>query len=356
MTSLRDVMKRSRAAFFGPTIRLLFFRLVRKSNKIISEDGDLRKMAFLFPGQGSQAVGMGQDFHREFGFVRELFDMAEEISRINLRQLCFKGPMEELTRTVNLQPAVTVVNLAFLAAVQRETGQPSASAGHSLGEYSALHAAGVVSAEDVIRLVHKRGELMHREALKNKGAMSALLGLAIDVVEEIVDRGRERGAVSVANHNTGQQIVITGESAAVEAVSAFAAEKGAKAIPLKVSGAWHSELIRGAEEDFKSFLQSAAFNAPQSAVVFNVTANTESDPDEIRSIMSRQLCSPVKWYDSMKKLVADEVETFVEIGPGKVLTGLLRKNLPKDYPATVFNVNDLNTFENFIKNTNPARL
>jgi [acyl-carrier-protein] S-malonyltransferase len=292
---------------------------------------------------------MGQDFHQEFGFVRELFDMAEEISRINLRQLCFKGPMEELTRTVNLQPAVTVVNLAFLTAVQREPGKPVVSAGHSLGEYSALHAAGVVSDEDTIRLVHKRGELMHREALKNKGAMSALLGLTIDVVEEIVERGRERGVVSVANHNTAQQIVITGEPAAVAAVSTYAAEKGAKAIPLKVSGAWHSELIRGAEEDFNAFLQTVVFKAPQSAVVFNVTANTESDPDEIRSVMSRQLCSPVKWYDSMKQLVEEEIEIFVEIGPGKVLAGLLRKNLPKDYPATVFNVNDLNTFESFIK-------
>jgi len=306
-------------------------------------------MAYLFPGQGSQVVGMGQDFYQEFGFVRELFDMAEEISRINLRQLCFKGPMEELTRTVNLQPAVTVVNLAFLAAVQRETGKPAVSAGHSLGEYSALHAADVVSAEDTIRLVHKRGELMHREALKRKGAMSALLGLTIDVVEEIVERGRERGVVSVANHNTAQQIVITGEPAAVAAVSAYATEKGAKAIPLKVSGAWHSELIRGAEEDFKAFLQTVAFNSPQSAVVFNITADTESDSDEIRSVMSRQLCSPVKWFDAMKKLVEEKIDIFVEIGPGKVLTGLLRKNLPKDYPATVFNVNDLNTFENFIK-------
>ncbi|MGB5420990.1 MAG: ACP S-malonyltransferase, partial [Desulfobacterales bacterium] len=157
-------------------------------------------------------------------------------------------------------------------------------------------------------------------------------------------------------HNTAQQIVITGEPEAVAAVSAYAAEKGAKAIPLKVSGAWHSELIRGAEEDFKAFLETVAFNSPQSAVVFNVTANTENDPDEIRSIMSRQLCSPVKWYDSMKQLAEDEIDIFVEIGPGKVLTGLLRKNLPKDYPATVFNVNDLNTFENLIKKTSLSNI
>jgi len=212
----------------------------------------------------------------------------------------------------------------------------------------------VVSAEDAIRLVHRRGELMHREALKHKGAMSALLGLTIDAVEEIVERGRERGVVSIANHNTGQQIVITGEPSAVAAVSAYAAEKGAKAIPLKVSGAWHSELIRGAEEDFKAFLKTVAINSPQSAVVFNVTADTEFDPDEIRSVMSRQLCSPVKWHDAMKQLVEEEIEVFVEIGPGKVLTGLLRKNLPKDYPATVFNINDLKTFENFIKMTSSS--
>lgn len=309
----------------------------------------MKKTAFLFPGQGSQSVGMGQDLYQEFDFVRELFDMAEEISKTNLSRLCFKGPMEDLTMTINLQPAVIAVNLACLTSIQKEGIKPTISAGHSLGEYGALRAAGVVSDPDTFRLVHRRGELMHRESKKHTGAMHAILGLPFDKVDELVAEVQNDGVVSVANHNTEQQIVITGSPEAVERVSSLATEQGAKSIPLNVSGAWHSELIKGAEDEFRTMLESIEFKSPESAVVFNVTADFASEPMEIKDIMARQLCNPVKWYDSMQRLIDEEVEVFVEVGPGKVLTGLMRKNMPKDYPGKIYSVSDMKSLEKFLQ-------
>jgi [acyl-carrier-protein] S-malonyltransferase len=309
----------------------------------------MNKTAFLFPGQGSQSVGMGEDFYREYDIVREIFDMAEETVKMHVSKLCFKGPMEELTETVNLQPAVTTVNLACLAILQKEGVDFDFCAGHSLGEYSALNAAGVVSAEDAFKLVNKRGQFMHRESTRYEGAMHAIVGLPIAEVDDLVAEVQPQGVVSVANHNSELQIVITGSPDPVEKVSMLAVQKGAKSIPLKVSGAWHSELIKGAEQEFKEVLSQIGFNPPEKSIVLNVTADFSTEADEIKDIMGRQLCSPVKWYDCMRKLTDAEVETFVEVGPGRVLAGLLKKILPDDYPAKVYNIANLKQLERFLK-------
>jgi [acyl-carrier-protein] S-malonyltransferase len=309
----------------------------------------MKKTAFVFPGQGSQVVGMAEDFFREFDFVREIFDMAGEITKLNVSKLCFKSPMEELTQTVNLQPALTAVNLACFAALRKANTEFGMCAGHSLGEYSALHAGGVLSSEDTLRLVFRRGELMHREAGKHQGAMQAIIGLTLAEVEALVEEGQESGVVAVANHNMETQIVITGSPEPVARVGAMAAAKGAKAVALKVSGAWHSELIRGAEDEFRESLRVTNFQPPQKEVILNVTAASSQDPSEIRDIMARQLVSPVRWFESMSRMQAAGIEAFVEVGPGKVLTGLLRKILPKDHGSRLYNVGTLRQLEDFLK-------
>ena len=307
------------------------------------------KIAFLFPGQGSQFVGMGRDIADKFPEAREVFDQLDEVCGKTISNLCFEGPMEELTLTVNLQPAVTAVNLACLAALSRSGISSSLSAGHSLGEYAALTSAGVITPYNALRLVKKRGELMHREALANPGSMAAVLGMEIEKVSDIVARACSNGVLAVANHNSSQQIVITGQKESLEYAVDIVEEEGGKAILLQVSGAWHCDLMKNAVEDFRRFMDDIPFSRPKTTMLFNATAGAEDKPEKIKDIMARQLISPVKWYDIVLRMLDDGVGVFVEVGPKKVLTGLLKKIIPKQSNTKVYNVEDLKSLESFLE-------
>ncbi|MBW2015624.1 MAG: ACP S-malonyltransferase [Deltaproteobacteria bacterium] len=289
-----------------------------------------RKIAFLFPGQGSQYVGMGLHMAETFQEAKEVFEQADEICRKPISRFCFEGPMEELTLTVNLQPAVTAVSLSCLAALLQAGIRPEVVAGHSLGEYAALVAAGVLSREGALALVQKRGELMHREALAHPGAMAAIIGLPIEEVRMIVDEARDTGVLGIANHNTAEQIVITGERDPVSRAVVLAKERKARAVPLKVSGAWHSRLMENAVKDFRSFMEDVSFSEPRCPVLFNATAEEETDPRKIKDLMANQLISPVRWYDIILRMHREGIDAFVEVGPKNVLSGLVKKILPPD--------------------------
>ena len=307
------------------------------------------KIGFLFPGQGSQFVGMGLDLRDEFPGVKSIFEQVDEICQKSISRLCFEGPMDELTLTENLQPAITAVNLACLIALNESGINSTVSAGHSLGEYAAMVSAGVVSVYDALRLVQKRGELMHREAIANPGAMAAVIGMDIDTVREIVGRAKDGDVLAVANHNTAEQIVITGEKEAVSRAIQLVKEMKGRAIPLKVSGAWHSDLMRAAVDEFREFIEHIPFSKPESAILFNATAGGEIDPDKIKDIMARQLISPVRWYDIMVNMLNDGLRVFVEIGPKTVLCGLLRKIVGPEKDVKIFNVQDIQSLGSFLE-------
>jgi len=296
------------------------------------------KIAVLFPGQGSQYLGMGKDFLEADSDAARLMDLAEQVSSLPIKRLCLEGPLEELTQAANLQPALTTVNLMCWQAVARAGIVPDYLAGHSLGEYSALCAAGVLSKEDTIKLVSERGRLSDREGTRNPGGMQAILGLTLEEVEKVLFRLSSDGIVTVANHNTEMQIVISGEKEVLTEVEEIVAEKGGRAITLNVSIANHSPLIAGAVPEFEEILKSIPFATPTTPVLLNVKADEETDPDVIRSIMTKQIVSRVRWFEIINNLVAKGVNIFIEVGPNTVLKGLLKKIVPKSSGIKFFQV------------------
>jgi [acyl-carrier-protein] S-malonyltransferase len=297
-----------------------------------------KSIAVLFPGQGSQFIGMGREFLETDAEADKLMDLAESISSAPLRKLCLEGPMEDLTRAMYLQPALTAVNLICWQAIKKAGIRPDYLAGHSLGEYSALYAAEVLNIEETLRLVTERGRLSDREGTKNPGGMQAILGLNLETVEKILGELSGDSIVSVANHNTELQVVISGEKEVLNEVDELVVERGGRAITLNVSIANHSPLIAGAVPDFEDVLKGAVFSTPTIPILFNMTATEETEPAAIRSIMARQIVSRVRWFEIINSLVARGVNTFIEVGPQKVLTGLTKKTVLKSSEFILFQI------------------
>ncbi len=292
------------------------------------------KIAILFPGQGSQFLNMGQEFIDVDSDCKAIMDMAESVCDLPLGDICKNGPMERLTQAIHLQPAITAINLVCWTAFKKtfiEDTSIACFAGHSLGEYSALHAADVISAEDTMRLVAKRGALIEREGQINPGGMKAIIGLTIDEINEIISEYDGEGVVTIANHNCEKQIVISGGKEAIEKVGDIATSRSAKAVPLNVSVANHSPLVEGAVPDFIDFMDNIQFNTPTKPVFFNISSETETDVKKIRDMMARQIAFRVRWFESISAMINDGVDTFIEIGPKSVLKRMMRSIAPKGY-------------------------
>jgi [acyl-carrier-protein] S-malonyltransferase len=283
-------------------------------------------IAFLFPGQGSQAVCMGKDFFERFPVARQTFEEADEALGKRLSQLCFEGPEDQLRLTENTQPAILTVSVAAWRVLEEKRIKAGFVSGHSLGEYSAHVAAGTISFADAVRTVRNRGKYMQEAVPVGTGAMAAILGMSLDAVGAVCGGAAQGEVCEPANINSPEQIVISGHAAAVERAVKLAQERGAKrAILLPVSAPFHCSLMKPAQERLAVDLQNLEFAAPKIPVVCNVYAKPVEDAESSREALVRQVTGSVKWSDSMQLLISCGVQTFVEVGPGKVLCGLMRQ-------------------------------
>jgi [acyl-carrier-protein] S-malonyltransferase len=286
--------------------------------------------AWIFPGQGSQLVGMGRDVYDAAPVARDLFEQADALLDVPLSRLCFEGPQDELTRTENAQPALLTVCAALLAVLEQSgsasVGRPAFVAGHSLGEYSALLAAGVLDFSTALRLVRRRGELM---AQADAGGMAAVLGMEAPALEAVLTEAAEGQVLTIANYNAPGQLVISGAREAVERAGVLAKAQGAKrVVPLPVSAAFHSPLMASAAQGLAPSIAEAELHDARMPVIGNVAAQPLLAADAIRQELVAQITAPVRWIASVEWLVAQAITTFVEIGPGNVLTGLVKRISP----------------------------
>lgn len=305
----------------------------------------MKKIAFIFPGQGSQAVGMGKDIYENYENAKHIYDIADKVLGKSISKICFEGPEEDLKLTINTQPAIVTTSIALLEALKSGVNiSPDYTAGHSLGEYCAMYTAGVMDLETTMKLIQKRAELMGQT---KGGTMAAVLNATDEQLQEGLKEGSKVGYVDVANYNSPVQVVITGDEKAVAKTSEYLIASGVRrVVPLAVSGAFHSKYMEGAGEEFSNFVKNFELNNANLPVITNVDANETTLASDFKSKMPKQIHSSVHWTQTIQKMIENGVDTFIEIGPGKVLAGLNKKI---NSEVTTYNVYDLESLENTVK-------
>ncbi|MBU3177101.1 ACP S-malonyltransferase [Clostridium estertheticum] len=307
----------------------------------------MSKIAFIFPGQGAQYIGMGKELFENIEECKNIFNIADKELNFELSKLCFEGEIEELNITENTQPAILTVSIAALMALQKHGIKCDVTAGLSLGEYSALVCSGAMDFKDAVKLVKKRGRFMQEAVPVGIGTMAAIIGLETSLVEEACNEAKDSGIVEIANLNCPGQIVIAGEIAAVELACEKAKEKGAKrAIVLSVSAPFHSSMLKPAAQKLEIELRNISFNDMTIPLMTNVNGDYIKNKDDIKDNLRLQVMSSVLWETIIKRMIKDGIDTFVEIGPGKVLSGFVKKI---DRKLTIVNIEDMDSLNKAVE-------